>query len=420
MFRMGRGSCDGCEGRRPWRFLGHTRGTTLLLVAAVAACTLPSTATDTVNLHRLHTSISRHSVRSLTCSCLLPSEYTTSAAAPGLPVLEVARQHRISKPVRAATSSPEQRVVIHAALSSPFPLSCQHVNCKPQRRASCRLSDIGFSPRNIMNNELSGALNSRLSHELRQCSRHTTRVELPAPPLLPQIRRDKALAQKAGPPCLKQPRLGRCVCDTDRRQGFVAPDVHTLRLSPRGHATRFEQDPGSMSNVRFRTLAPCVRRSAACWGQCHFELRHLAVDTDATCKNTRTHRTRCTAPRHSPRRLDPSYRHCKVATGSQLPPPPLLLHRPPLHHLSRSKSRRPGTTTFEFVFYSAAAIKFDQLKSPGLSSCRSSFTSCFTSSASMSPQRLCCTAPALRFLATPKHGSIFGLPHCCCSLPNQA
>jgi hypothetical protein len=130
--------------------------------------------------------------------------------------------------------------------------------------------------------------------------------------------------------------------------------------------------------------------------------------------------TRCTAPRHSPRRLDPSYRHCKVATGSQLPPPPLLLHRPPLHHLSRSKSRRPGTTTFEFVFYSAAAIKFDQLKSPGLSSCRSSFTSCFTSSASMSPQRLCCTAPALRFLATPKHGSIFGLPHCCCSLPNQA
>ena len=219
---MGRGSCDGCEGRRPWRFLGHTRGTTLLLVAAVATCTLPSTATDTVNLH---TSISRHSVRSLTCSCLLPSEYTTSAAAPGLPVLEVARQHRISKPVRAATSSPEQRVVIHAALSSPFPLSCQHVNCNPQRRASCRLSDIGFSPRNIMNNELSGALNSRLSHELRQCSRHTTRVELPAPPLLPQIRRDKALAQKAGPPCLQQPRLGRCVCDTDSVGHWQTPGL---------------------------------------------------------------------------------------------------------------------------------------------------------------------------------------------------
>jgi hypothetical protein len=38
----------------------------------------------------------------------------------------------------------------------------------------------------------------------------------------------------------------------------------------------------------------------------------------------------------------------------------------------------------------------------------------------MSPQRLCCTAPALCFLATPKHGSISGSPHCCCSLPNQA
>ncbi len=67
--------------------------------------------------------------------------------------------------------------------------------------------------------------------------------------------------------------------------------------------------------------------------------------------------------------------------------------------LSRPKSRRPGTTTFEFVFYSAAAFKLDQLKSPGLSSCRSSFTTCITSSASMSPLRLCCTAPALRFLA---------------------
>ena len=143
MFRMGRGSCDGCEGRRPWRFLGHTRGATVLIVAAVAACTLPSTATDTVD--HLHTSTSRHVFCSLTCSCLLPSEYLTSPAAPGLPVLEVERQHRISKPVRAATSSPEQRVVIHATLSSPVPLSCQHVNHNGQGRAPCRNSDIGSS-----------------------------------------------------------------------------------------------------------------------------------------------------------------------------------------------------------------------------------------------------------------------------------
>jgi hypothetical protein len=35
----------------------------------------------------------------------------------------------------------------------------------------------------------------------------------------------------------------------------------------------------------------------------------------------------------------------------------------------------------------------------------------------MRPLRLCCAAlaPALRFLATPKHGSISGPPHCCCT-----
>ena len=35
-----------------------------------------------------------------------------------------------------------------------------------------------------------------------------------------------------------------------------------------------------MPKLQPRTLAPCVRRSTACWGQCHYELRHLAVDTE--------------------------------------------------------------------------------------------------------------------------------------------
>ncbi len=79
---------------------------------------------------------------------------------------------------------------------------------------------------------------------------------------------------------------------------------------------------------------------------------------------------------------------------------------------SKSLSRRPGTTTFEFAFYSAAAIKLDQLKSPGLSSCRSSFTTCITvtSHASMSTQRLCCTAPHCASWPHPKTGRSPGRP----------
>jgi hypothetical protein len=54
--------------------------------------------------------------------------------------------------------------------------------------------------------------------------------------------------------------------------------------------------------------------------------------------------TRCTAPRHSPRRLDPSYRAFSLP-GSQLslpvPLPPSPLLRLPLHHPSRPKGRRP-------------------------------------------------------------------------------
>jgi hypothetical protein len=135
------------------------------------------------------------------------------------------------------------------------------------------------------------------------------------------------------------------------------------------------------------------------------------------------HTLNCTA-RHSSRRLDPSYLYVRSlcfllpAAAAALAPAPS--RTADLCHLSRPKSRRRGTATFElFASYSAAAIKFDQLKSPGLSSdtsgLRSSATKCFTSSDTtmpVRPQRLCCTAPAPRFLATPKYGSISGSPHC--------
>ena len=101
----------------------------------------------------------------------------------------------------------------------------------------------------------------------------------------------------------------------------------------------------------------------------------------------------------------------------QKPPSPRLL-RPPLHHLSRPKSRQPGTATSDIVSYStAAAIPLGRLRAPGLSSLCSP-TSCFVPDcSSMRPQRPCCTALRFFTLATPKHGSISASPHCCCSLP---
>ena len=176
-----------------------------------------------------------------------------------------------------------------------------------------------------------------------------------------------------------------------------APRAHKQR---RPHVTR--------ERGRYLAYTPRTKYASAYW----------PAFASATCELGCLSPTTASGGRSSERRASKT---TKAATGSQLPPPPLLLHRPPLHHLSR-----PGTITFEFVFYSAAAIKFDQLKSPGLSSCRSSFTTCITSNdttmlasetAASLPQRLCCTAPALRFLATPKHGSISRSPHCCCSLP---
>ena len=134
--------------------------------------------------------------------------------------------------------------------------------------------------------------------------------------------------------------------------------------------------------------------------------------------------TRCTAPRHAQRRLDSSYRVFTLF-GSQLPLPlpPSPLLRLPLHHPSRPKGRRPGTSTIDIVSYSAAtAITIGQLRaSSGGPSChRSTVISCFSSwndGPTRLLLRLCCTAPALCFLATPKHGSISASPHCRCSLP---
>ena len=111
---MGRGGCYEREGRRSWRLLGHACVATLLLVNAVANSTRHSNCTAT-GMETNHPrscgrvlghhfgplpSISPHH-DCLPRSCLRPSG---SAAAPELPVLEFAGQHRISTIVTPTSS----------------------------------------------------------------------------------------------------------------------------------------------------------------------------------------------------------------------------------------------------------------------------------------------------------------------------
>jgi hypothetical protein len=195
-------------------------------------------------------------------------------------------------------------------------------------------------------------------------------------------------------------------------------------------STRFGQDPGLSPGSGHEHFLSARESPLPAGGKvtsnAAFPRRSPVALTRAT---THLCTTRCTAPRHAQRRLDSSYRVFTLF-GSQLPLPlpPSPLLRLPLHHPSRPKGRRPGTSTIDIVSYSAAtAITIGQLRaSSGGPSChRSTVISCFSSwndGPTRLLLRLCCTAPALCFLATPKHGStrISGSPHCCCSLPHQA
>ena len=141
---MGRGGCYEREGRRSWRLLGHACVATLLLVNAVANSTRHSNCTAT-GMETNHPrscgrvlghhfgplpSISPHH-DCLPRSCLRPSG---SAAAPELPVLEFAGQHRISTIV-TPTSTPGQREDVHAGASF-------HVNSFSGQRVNCSANEL--------------------------------------------------------------------------------------------------------------------------------------------------------------------------------------------------------------------------------------------------------------------------------------
>jgi hypothetical protein len=109
-----------------------------------------------------------------------------------------------------------------------------------------------------------------------------------------------------------------------------------------------------------------------------------------------------------------------------LPPSPLLRllsDTLPLHHPSRPKGRR---TAGYFCYRHRPLLRRHCHHDSSWPAQRSTVASCFSWTRNDSPTRLllrlCCTAPALCFLAKPKHGRIMisGLPRCCCSLPHQA
>ena len=429
MFRNGPEGLRGRAGSRPWRPSGHARVAIMLMFNAVATCTSPPSTfvpyivpdvQSRVYGHPFHALSSLLGGRTSHGSVQLPSG---AAANPESPVLGVAPQHRIRK-LRAATKSPEQRVDAHALASSLTPHTKQRVNSSAGATSADSLmhaSHAVWLPR----------CRSNFDGFLLLC-RHIRRASVPG--------RCHNRATAAG--TLQLP----SICGAAR--GLSLPHAAIrLGVNPskprdtdgRCHATpfprcvlyerstRFGQGPGLSPGSGHEHFLSAREISLPAGGKvtsnATFPRRSPVALTRAT---THLCITRRTAPRHSPRRLDPSYRVFSLL-GSQLslPLPPSPLLRLPLHHPSRPKGRRPDTSTIDIVSYSAAtAITIGQLNAPGSLSChRSTVASYFSwNSPTRLLLRLCCTAPALCFLATPtgKHGSISGSPHCCCSLPNQA
>jgi len=428
MFRNGPEGLRGRAGSRPWRPSGHARVAIMLMFNAVATCTSPPSTLvpyivpdvqSRVYGHPFHALSSLLGVRTSHGSVHLPSG---AVANPESPVLGVEPQHRIRK-LRAATKSPEQRVDVHAAALSLTPHSEQRVNFSASATNAdslmhashtvwlprCRSNSGGFL---LLCRHIRGASVPGRCHN-RATAAGTLR--------LPSIR--GAARGVSLPHAAIRLKVASKPRDTDGRchaTPFPQCDLYE-------RSTRVGQGPGLSPGSGHEHFLSARERPLPVGGKVFsnaaFPRRSPVALTRAT---THLCTTRCTAPRHAPRRLDSSYR-VSTLFGSQLPLPlpPSPLLRLPLHHPSRPKGRRPGTFTIDIVSYSAAtAITIGQLRasSGGLSCHRSTVISCFSwnDGPTRLLLRLCCTAPALCFLATPKHGSISGSPHCCCSLPHQA
>lgn len=414
MFRRGRGGCNGREGRRPWCLLGHARVARMLLVYAVANFTRPSTCTATdvvintprscelVHGHHQPPSISQHHLCSPR-SCLRPSR---SAAAPELPVQEVAGLHRTCTIV-TPTSTPGQRedvqtgasILIHSHTEQRVKHCGSFVVLPAQYSVnghssttlrSTRLPQKHRPPRNIGHRGRCRCAYAAGTHQLPLIDRDVTRVSA----------RDS--------PCLKQPLLALDARDTDGRC-YAASFL--LRCTPYERATRFGQGQGVVGPTSATSRALRVRRFAAFRGASHHERERRATDPDAAYKISTT------ALHYNDSHL--SYWSSYFAVLPRLRPAGLVTAAtegwrgclPP--QVLRYLGRHCQSSLLHCTHHICTGFR------QSLTSWVPPATKCSTRGTLYPSPRPDCdgfTALHMRTTATPKHGSTSGSPHCCCRI----
>ena len=302
MFRRGPGGCYEREGRRPWCLLGHARVAIVLMVNAVAACIPPSTctATDFVitprscglvlgHHHDLLPLVSHH-IDCLPRSCLRPSE---SAAAPELPVLEIAGQHRTCTVV-TPTSMPGQREDVQTGASTLFlPLTGQRVNHSASgilMYASIRSNIATYLTTTLRSARL---FPQRHPHIRNIYARGRCYCAYAAgTPHLPLIDRSATRVSAGDLPCLKQPLLALDARDTDGRC-YAASFL--LRCTQFGRTTRVGQGQGVVGPTSATSRALRARRFAAFRGQVTMNANAARRDRPSHTRSAPPHCTTTTA-----------------------------------------------------------------------------------------------------------------------------
>ena len=395
---MGRGGCNGREGRRPRRLLGHACVAILLLSNAVATSTSPSTCTATVSVitprsgglvlehhHHQLPSISRHSLR-LPRSCLRPSR---SAAAPELPVLEVAGQHRICTVV-TPTSMPGQREDVQTGASS-------HVNSPPEQRVKLIYEQLSREPiRTFRHCGIFVVLPARYAASTHQ---------------LPLFARDVARVSAVDSPRLKRPPLALDARDTD--EWCYITSLFLLRCTYAERATRVGQGQGVVGPTSATPVHSAREGSLPFGGQVTTKADASRRTLKSHARSAPPHCTTTTATSATTGRAtlllcpgsDWSAALVSAATEGwrgYLPPQALrlgrhyqfsLLHC--THHFCTGCRQRLGS------WVPTTASKYSTL-----------------GTLHTTPRPSCGGFTALhkRTTATPKHGSTSGSPHCCCRI----
>ena len=288
MFRRGRGGCNGREGRRPERLLGHACVAIVLMVNAVATCIPPSTCTapDAVitprscgHHHRLLPSVSHHSFW-LPRSCLRPSR---SVAAPELPVLEIAGQHRTCTVV-TPTSKPGQREDVQTGASI---LAIPPTGQRVKYSASGALMHASILSIAQEGRDTAGFSLLFYPHIKNIAHRGRCYRAIAAGTLhLPLNDRGATRVSAGDSPCLKQPLLALDARDTDGRC-YAASFLH-LRCAQFGRATRFGQGQGVVGPTSAASRALRARRFAAFRGASHHERERRAADPTVAHKISTT------------------------------------------------------------------------------------------------------------------------------------